>query len=131
MKLKNILLLSVIAAITCCVMTSCEKNEWCNITEVNTTTNWGAKIYFDGKAGNYGFLIEPGESGINGFQENYDKPDLNNPIDVKVEWYKNTNREKADGKIDHEFVITDYKFDYGKNYKITIREKNFSIQQIQ
>lgn len=131
MKLKKNLLLTVVTIIACCTMTSCKKDGWCNIITTNTTTNWGCKIYFDGKIAHTDMIFEPGDSYMESFYENHTRPDLNNTIDIKVEWYKNTNREKESGKVDHDYVITDYKFDYGKDYKITIREKNFSIQQTQ
>lgn len=135
MKLKNILLLSVIAAITCCVMTSCEKpRRTCEISFVNTTTNYGLQLYMNGAA-RYSETnrLWPGQS------ENYtamENPNLtywcvDSPVDIKIEWYKMTGNQTFNKTPDHEFTQKNYRFDYDHKYKVIVVDKTFTIQRVQ
>lgn len=134
MKLKNILLLSVIAFITCCTMTSCEKDRrMSTITFVNTTSSYGLQLYVDGEACySDSWRLWPGEkyqwTPIENLTVDYWCIDY--PVDIKVEWYKMTGEHSFNKKVSHEFTMKDVTFKYDCKYKITIREKNFTVQLV-
>ena len=134
MKPIRFLLFATLAAIMCCSLTSCEKSlTKCEITVVNTTQNYGLQIYWDGKPlYSENTRLFPGESYsedvIEGLTNYWN---INTPVDIKIEWYKMTGSQSFNKQADHHFTIIGRKFVYGKRYKITAREKDFSINLIQ
>ena len=134
MKPIRILLIATLAAIMCCSFTSCERSlTKCEITVVNTTQNYGLQIYWDGKPlYSENTRLFPGESYsedvIEGLTNYWN---IDTPVDIKIEWYEMTSGQSFKKTAHHEMTVVDKRFQYNKRYKITVREKDFSINLIQ
>lgn len=130
MKNKSIIMTFILAAITCCLMTSCKKEkETCDITIVNTTSDYGLQIYWDGRPEYYeDARLDPGTSTfILGGSYGYE---IKLPVDIKIEYYEKTVTGNYASKPHHSYSKEAYQFKSTNDYKITVRNNDFTIQGI-
>lgn len=127
MKNKSILITIILAAMTCCLMTSCKKEkDYCEITIINTTSQYGLQIYWDGEPQYSEYArLDPGESlYMIGGEIGYN---IKSPVDIKVEYYEKTVTGNYASKPHHSYTEEGYQFRSTNNYKITVRDNGLSI----
>ena len=135
MKPIRILLIATLAAIMCCSLTSCEEQLITSeLTFTNTTSKYCMQLYCDGQElFSDTYRLWPGKSQIHsnssktsGNYWNFTKY----PVDIKIEWYEMTGNQTFKKTPSHSNTKQNCRFNLGTNYKVTIRDKDFTIQPI-
>lgn len=100
-----------------------------SIEFVNTTSKYCVAIYFDGKT-----IVSDSEGGDwklwAGQSTNQSRTDINYPIDVRVDWYEIKDATHYYTKVVASATKKDYKFSPEYQYKVTIRDREFSITPV-
>ena len=102
-----------------------ELKTYYSIEFVNTTSKYCVAIYFDGvSAFGNNYKLWAGD------RKTIERQDINEPVDIKVEWYEIKDDTHYYTKIVTTATKKGYKFSPSYRYKLTIRETDCSISPI-
>ena len=102
-----------------------ELKKYYSVEIVNTTSKYCVAIYFDGVSAigdNYKLWA--------GDRKTLERWDINEPVDVKVEWYEIKDATHYYTKVVTTATKKGYKFSPAYRYKLTIRDTDCSISPI-
>lgn len=128
MKNKSIIMTFILTAITCCLMTSCEKKaQWSDFTFVNSTANYGLQIYwYDEPIFSDQVRLAPGSTYEHSAFKSQN--DLDHAVAIKIAYYKKIDNTHCEDTPDHYYTKTQW-FEYGYDYEIIVKDQNFTIKE--